>query len=65
MTWLIVIIVVAIIGGIIGWIATDGSADGFKFGALQAGAGCAGVILRIFLWGIAIMAIIALFSWLF
>lgn len=65
MTWLIVILVVALIGGIIGFFVSDGEPEGCLAGALQAGGGCGMVILQIFLWGLAIAALIALFRWLF
>ncbi len=65
MKWLIVILVVALIGGIIGYFASDGEPAGCLLGAFQAGSGCGAIILQIFIWGLIIAGLIALFGWLF
>lgn len=65
MRWLVIILVVALIGGIIGMLVSDNKAEGFAAGALEFGGGCAGIIWKIFVWGIAIVLIIKLFGWLF
>lgn len=66
-TWLIIILVVAAIGGIIGYIGSEngsrkeGAATGAVFGAI----GCGHVLLQIFLWGIGIFVVIKLFGAIF
>lgn len=64
-TWLIVIIVVAAICGIIGFIASGGEGEGFLAGAISGGAGCGAIILKLFIYGMIILGIIKLFIWLF
>ena len=48
MTWLIVIVVAALIGSIIGFLSSGKSEDAVS-GALGAGLGCGYIILQIFL----------------
>ncbi len=64
-TWLIILIVAIVIGGIIGLIASDGEPMGCLFGAIEGGAGCGGVLIQIFIWGTVIFLGIKLFMWLF
>lgn len=64
-TWLIILIIVIVIGGIIGLFVSGGEPSGCLFGALQGGLGCGGVLLQILFWGIAISLAIELFVWLF
>lgn len=64
MTWLWVILVVAAIGGIIGYLRSGKREDAIS-GALNAGAGCGYIIFQIFL---AILGLFILFKigiWLF
>lgn len=66
-TWLIVILVVAAIGGIIGYYNSDGQ-DKQKSaieGAATAGLGCGYIILQIFLALLGLWIIFKLGSWLF
>lgn len=67
MNWLVVIIVVAVIGGIIGFL---GSNDGERgMGALEGAAtgavGCGVIIFHLFLAAIGIGLFFLLISWLF
>lgn len=64
MTWLWVIIVVAIIGGIIGYF-NSGTKEGAVEGATTAGFGCGYVILQIFLALLGFYILFLLGSWLF
>lgn len=64
MTWLIVILVVAGIGGILGYL-NSGSSEGAVAGAAGAGMGCGYLILQIFLALLGFWVIFKLGSWLF
>ena len=61
MTWLIVIIIAAVIMG-----SKDGErGENAAAGAVAGAMGCGYIILRIFLWGLGIFLLIELFVWLF
>lgn len=66
-TWLIIIIVAAVIMGAIGYFSSKDGERGEKAaaGALAGAMGCGYVILQIFLWGLGILLVIKLFEWLF
>lgn len=66
-TWLIVILVVAAVGAIIGFIGSeDGNrGEGAAQGAIVGAVGCGHVIFEIFLWGLGIALVIWLFGALF
>ena len=64
MTWLVVILVVAAIGGIIGFLNTGKSEDAVA-GAVGAGMGCGYIILQIFLAIAGIALLFAIGGWLF
>lgn len=64
MTWLIVILVVAGIGGILGYF-NSGNSEGAVAGAAGAGMGCGYLILQIFLALLGFWVIFKLGSWLF
>ncbi|MBR6803781.1 MAG: hypothetical protein IKM57_02585 [Paludibacteraceae bacterium] len=65
MTWLIVIIVVAIIGGIIGAMSSEDGIEGFLGGSTAAGFGCGYVIFQIFIGLLGLFLLFKLGSWLF
>lgn len=67
MTWLYVIIAVAVIAGLIGYFSSnDGQrGEGAAQAALGGVIGCGYVLLQIFLWGLGIFIVIKLFGWLF
>lgn len=66
-TWLIIIIVAAVIMGAIGYFSSkDGErGENAAAGALAGAIGCGYVIFQIFLWGLGIFLVIKLFGWLF
>jgi hypothetical protein len=64
MTWLWVILIVAAIGGIIGWL-TSGTKEGAAEGAATAGIGCGYIIFQIFLAVVGLYVLFLLGSWLF
>lgn len=64
MTWLWVILVVAFIGGIIGF-STPGKTEDAIQGAATAGIGCATIIFRIFLALLGLFLLLKIGSWLF
>ena len=67
MNWLVVIIVVAVIGGIIGFFRSNDGERGM--GALEGAAtgavGCGVIIFRLFLAAIGIGLFFSLIGWLF
>ena len=67
MNWLIIIIVVAIIGGIIGSLSSkDGEkGEGFFSGALAGGMGCGYVIFQILLVVGGLILLFKIFGFLF
>ncbi|MBQ6277897.1 MAG: hypothetical protein IJK62_14470 [Bacteroidales bacterium] len=67
MTWLWVIIVIALIGGVIGFlISNDGErGSGFLGGFLTAGVGCGTIVFKIFIAVGLLLLTIKLFIWLF
>lgn len=66
-TWLIIILVVAAIGAIIGFVshAKGERAEGAVQGALGGALGCGYVLLQLFLTGLGIFAVIWLFKIIF
>lgn len=66
-TWIIIILVVAVIGGIIGFIGSeDGSRkEGAVAGAIYGAVGCGQVLLRLFLWGLGIIVVLKIFGAIF
>lgn len=67
MTWLYVIIIVAVIGGVIGWLSSkDGEkGEGFMTGFFGAGTGCGFVVLQIGLGLLSLYLLVKLGMWLF
>lgn len=65
--WLIIIIVVAVIGGIIGFLGSeDGSrGEGAFEGAVGGALGCGYVLFRLFIWGLGIAFLFWLFGAIF
>ena len=64
MTWLWVILIVAAIGGIIGYFSSGKGEDAVA-GAATAGFGCAYIIFQIFISILGIFLLFKLGSWLF
>jgi len=64
MTWLWVILIVALIGGLIGYF-DSGTKEGALEGAVVAGLGCGYVIFRIFLALLGLYILFLIGSWLF
>ncbi len=64
MNWIWVIIVVAVIGGIIGYMRSGKKEDAVS-GAIGAGVGCGYIILQIFLALLGIWILFRIGSWLF
>ena len=66
-TWIIIILVVAAIGGLIGFIGSeDGSRkEGAAAGAVYGAIGCGQVLLHLFLWGLGILLVLKLFGAIF
>lgn len=64
MTWLIVILVVAAIGGLTGYL-NSGKKDDAVSGALGAGLGCGYIIFQIFLAILGLTLLLAIGNWLF
>lgn len=64
MTWLWVILIVAAIGGIIGYFSS-GTKEGAAEGATVAGFGCGYIILQIFLALLGIYILFLIGNWLF
>ena len=67
MTWLIVIIIAAVVCGIIGFISSnDGERGEGAFTGAAAGAlGCGTIIFQLFLGAVGLGLFIALIGWLF
>ena len=67
MTWLIVIVIAAVVMGTIGYFSSkDGErGENAVAGAVAGAMGCGYVILRIFLFGLGIFLVVKLFGWLF
>lgn len=64
MTWLWVILIVALIGGLIGYMSS-GKTEDAAAGALAAGSGCAYIIFQIFLTLLGFYLLFKIGSWLF
>lgn len=64
MTWLWVILIVAVIGGIIGFLSS-GKAEDAGAGAVAAGVGCGYLIFQIFLALIGFYILFSIGGWLF
>lgn len=67
MTWLIVIIVVAVIGGIIGYFTSDSGkeGEGALEGAVAGAFGCGSIIFQIMLGLLSLYLLVRLGAWLF
>lgn len=68
MTWLWVILIVAAISGIIGYISTEDKRDRGETGlgcALTGGMGCGYIIFQIFLFLVGLFILFKIGSWLF
>lgn len=66
-TWIVIILVVAVIGGIIGFLASDkdSKAEGAVAGAAYGAIGCGHILLELFLWGAGIILLLQLFAAIF
>lgn len=64
MTWLWVILIVAVVGGIIGFLST-GKGEDAAAGAAAAGMGCAYIIFQIFIAILGFYILFKLGGWLF
>jgi hypothetical protein len=62
--WLKVIIIVALIGGVIGFLSS-GKKEDAAAGAVGAGLGCGYLMLQIFLGALGLWVMLKLASWLF
>ena len=67
MTWLIVIIVVAVIGGLMGFLSSEKGerGAGAASGAVTGAVGCGYIILNLFLAALGFWLFFALVGWLF
>lgn len=65
--WLALLIIAIVIGAVIGFLNSDDGerGTGALSGAIIGGAGCAQILLRIFIFGLFIYAFIWLFGTLF
>ena len=65
--WLAIILIIAIVGGIIGFFSgNEGERGASAFaGALSGALGCGFLIFQVFLFGLSIVALVALFGFLF
>lgn len=66
-TWLIIILIVAAIGAVIGFMSSDSGnrGEGAISGAIGGAMGCGYVLLHLFLWGLGIFFLIWLFGAIF
>lgn len=66
-TWLIIILIVALIGAAIGFFSSnDGErAEGAVQGAIGGAVGCGYLLFQLFLWGLGIALLIWLFGAIF
>ena len=64
MTWIWVILVVAVIGALIGYF-NSGTKEGAAEGAVTAGVGCGYIIFQIFIALVGLYVLFLLGSWLF
>lgn len=66
-TWLIIILVVAAIGAIIGFLSSDSKdrAGGALSGAIVGAMGCGKVLFHLFIWGLCFYFLIWLFGAIF
>ncbi len=64
MTWLKILLIAIVVGGIIGYISS-GSKEGAKRGAASFGFGCGYILLHIFFAFIGIYLLFELGKWLF
>lgn len=66
MTWLWVILIVALVGGIFGYFSSDRDrGENAVHGAVAGGMGCGFIILQIFLAILGIWVLFMIGSWLF
>lgn len=66
-TWLIIILVVAVIGAVIGYFGSEKGerGSGAAQGALGGAMGCGYLLLQLFLWGAGIAFMIWIFKLIF
>ena len=66
-TWLIIILVVAAIGAVIGFLGNEKGerTEGAVQGALGSAMGCGYLLLQLFLWGLGLSVLIWLFKAIF
>lgn len=66
-TWLIIILVVAALGGIIGFFGSEDRqrGEGAAQGAIMGAVGCGHVLFELFLWGLGIALVVWLFGAIF
>ena len=66
-TWLIIILVVAAIGAVLGYLSNDNGsrAEGAVHGAVSGAMGCGYLLLQLLLWGLGISVCIWLFTAIF
>ncbi|MFV0539335.1 MAG: hypothetical protein ACK5M3_18505 [Dysgonomonas sp.] len=65
MNWLIIIIVVAVIGAIIGFVKSGGNTEEAMTAGCLSGTGCGYIILQIALALLGLFILFAIGSWLF
>lgn len=65
--WIWIIIAVAVIGGIYGYLSSENGEKGENAfaGAVTGGVGCGIILMHIFVWGAGIMLLLWLFGSLF
>ena len=66
-TWLVIILVVAVIGAAFGYFTSDDGhrGEGAAQGAFMGAVGCGHILLQLFLWGLGIALLIWLFGAIF
>ena len=64
MTWLWILLIAIVVGGIIGYM-TSGSKEGAKRGAASFGIGCGYILMHIFFAFIGLYILFKLGEWLF
>ena len=65
--WIWILIIVIALGGILGYLGSDSNekGKGAVSGAIAGGIGCGYVIFSIFMFGVGIMILVWIFSFLF
>ena len=66
-TWLIIILIVAVVGAVIGFLENEKGerAEGAVQCAIGSAMGCRYLLLQLFLWGFGIMVLIWIFGVIF